>query len=414
MIEGRTIVCIGSAWDYDPTSKHHVMRILSRRNRILWVNYHGSRRPTVSRADVLNIGRKLRRVTAGVTHVNENLLHFTPLVIPGARGGMGLRLHEAIVLAQIKRVLRRHADRACPVQVWSFAPDVPFLVGRLDEERFVYYCVDDFASFEGFDREFITRREGQMLRRADAVIATSEALQASRRRIRPDTVLVRHGVDYDHFARALHDDLERPVDLPRTERPIFGYFGLIAHWVDVELVAQVARLRPEYEFVLIGECATDVSCLSDSKNIHLLGRRPFESLPNYCASFAAGLMLFKQTDMTRHVNPIKMCEYLAAGLPVVSTPLPEAEQFHTAIRIADEAEAFARCCDSVVRETSMQRRARISGLVADHAWEARVKQLCQIVMGPQTSDIIARPRGVIATPQPGSSTSLPDRLVRAR
>ncbi len=398
MIRDRLIVCIASSWDYDPTSKHHLMRILSRENQILWVNYHGTRRPAVTRWDLRDSIFAAMRVARGLRRVSPSISQLTPLVIPGATGPVLGPLHRRLLTEQIDRAIGvLDPARRKPVQVWSFAPDVHFLRGALGEECFVYYCVDDYTKFQGFDSDSITRLETNLLQQSDLVVATSRPLWEAKKRIRQDTELVPHGVDYDHFAVAWREKLSVPTELIRlcnsrvashhaqsgprgvagTARPIFGFFGLIHHWFDAELLAQVARLRPHYSFVLIGDCKVDSSPLT-LPNIHLLGRRDYASLPAYCAAFSAGLLPFKRNDMTLCVNPIKFMEYLAAGLPVVGTSIPALHDFGGHVTIANSPEDFAVACDVALQHTPAD-RPRISESVRDHTWETRVETVSNLV-----------------------------------
>jgi len=302
------------------------------------------------------------------------------MVIPPARRGGIRRLSQGMLATQIRRAMRYIEGAANrPVQVWTFAPDVAHLAGQFGEECFVYYCVDEYTEFEGFDREYIAGAEAETLQRADVVVTTSQSLWERKRRVRPDAVLVRHGVDYGHFASAWRDTLTVPADVARLRKPVFGFFGLIHHWVDVALLAEVARLRPGYSFVLLGECKVNVSRLRALGNVYLLGRRPYAALPAYCAGFDAGLLLFRRTEMTRHVNPIKMLEYLAAGLPVVSAPLPEAERYAGPIQFADTPQRFAEACDRALLQGKATHRAQISRQVSGETWHSRAEELSEIV-----------------------------------
>lgn len=380
MIRGRLIVCIASSWDYDPTSKHQIMKVLSRRNDILWINYHGSRRPEMTRSDLRGACATLRRVARGMHRVAPSIVQLTPLVIPGATRPVLRRLHQRMVIAQIRRAIGAvQTGSHKPIQVWSFAPDVPYLVGALDEECFVYYCVDEYTRFEGFNADYIATMENELLERADVVLATSRPLQELKAIKRPDTVLVRHGVDFDHFATAWRSPPPMPTDLAKVPRPIIGFFGLIQHWVDLDLIAAVARMRPLYSFVLIGECKVDASRLRGLDNVLMLGRRAYETLPAYCAAFDAGMMPFALNAMTRHVNPVKMHEYLAAGLPVISTRLPEAEAFGGSVTVVDSAGEFAHACDRAVDAATHSARALISRAVEGHTWESKVEHLSDLI-----------------------------------
>jgi len=381
VIRGRLIVCLASAWDYDPTSKHHLMRVLSRENRILWINYHGTRKPKATRADLSAAWSALGRFGRGVTRVDSCISQCTPLVMPGATRSFWRKVHRAALTVQIRRAIQvMQPDEPLPIQVWSFAPDVPYLVGRFNEECFVYYCVDDYRRFEDMNRTVLESAEDELLDRADLVVTTSDALLDAKRARRPDAVLIRHGVNYEHFAAAWRSFLPEPADLAGIPKPRLGFFGLIHHWVDCDLLAETAAMRPQYSFVLIGDCRKDAGRLRSMPNVFLPGRRPYEMLPAYCAAFEAGLLPFVQNEMVRSINPIKMYEYLAAGLPIVSTPLPEAERFAGPIRIRSTAAEFAAACDEVVNGPFPVRRESISELVRKESWESKVEELSEIVM----------------------------------
>ena len=402
------IVCVASSWDYDPTSKHQIMRILSERNDVVWVNYHGSRRPDVSRADLRSAWSAVRRISKGIRRVTPSMIQVTPLVIPGAARPLMQKLNQRMLVAQIRRAIRSiDPDRKKPLQVWSFAPDVPYLQGAFNEECFIYYCVDDYTQFEGFDAERIRSAENETIERADVVVTTSDQLLATRSVKRPDAVLVRHGVDFDHFARAWRQTLDLPMDIAEIPRPIFGYFGLIHHWVDQDLLSKVARARPYYSFVIIGDCQVDVSALRRTPNVVLLGRRDYQHLPAYCAAFDAGLLLFDRTEMTQSVNPIKMYEYLAAGLPVISTSIPEALRYVGPIRLADTPDEFAGACDDVLADFSDRRRETISRTVQSETWRSRVDTLSEIVMGHVNGSPRTLPRSGVERPSSTGPVALP-------
>lgn len=380
-ISNRLIICIASNWELDPTSKHHVMRLLARNNRIVWVNYHGTRRPTLSVADFRSSCSAITRVLRGPQRVGDSTVHMTPLVIPSVRNGLIGRWNQLAVIAQIRRVVRKMQPvPARPVQIWSFAPDVSFLAGHFGEEKFVYYCVDDFAEFEGFDNQAIRTAEQKTLDRSDVVITSARALYDAKRRLHPNVHLVRHGVDVKHFLNALNPNTGKPADVAGLTEPTVGFFGLVHNWIDVELLTDVARRLPHVRFVLVGDVFVDVSALRALPNVLLLGRKPYASLPAYCAAFDVAILPFKCNGMTAYVNPIKLREYLAAGLPVVSTPMPEATLYPNEVTIASGAAAFADACEEAMKRSSLQERIRRSRCVVDEDWEAVVEKLGRIVM----------------------------------
>ncbi|MDY0169842.1 MAG: glycosyltransferase [Thermoguttaceae bacterium] len=354
------ILCFASGYEAPPTSKHHVMHVLAEQgNVVLWVNYHASRTPSASGADLRHIARKLGQVAGGMTNPRENLYVLTPLVVPLPGSRLVRRLNRALLVGQIRRALRKVGRMtarqrgqshfrgfgkrliglgprcaakigtvpAGPLEIWSFTPDVAYLLDRFGQPRVVYYCVDEHSQFTGYDAAQVLRDEEALCRRADLVVTTSGPLYESRKAWNPNTILVPHGVDYDHFARALADDLPEPADLSAIPRPRLGFFGLLRDWVDLDLLAEVARRRPDWHVVLLGGSTVDLAAYRPIANMHFLGPKPYADLPAYCRGFDVGLIPFKLNALTRAVNPIKLREYLAAGLPVVSTPLPEVERY---------------------------------------------------------------------------------------
>ena len=373
MIEGQTIVCFASGYDAPPTSKHHVMRLLAERNTVLWVNYHGSRRPSAKGADVRAALGKLAQAAGGLRQRGRNLHVLTPLVVPlpGCRGARSL--NRRLLARQLRSALRR--IQSGPVQVWSFSHDVGYLLDDIRPERTVYYCVDAFSQFDGYDARQVACDEAELCRRADLVVTTSEALLAAKSPLNPRTILVPHGVDHAHFARACREDLAEPADLAGMGRPRLGFFGLIHEWVDVPLLAAVATARPEWQLVLIGQARADLSPIQDLPNVHLLGNRPYEQLPAYCGAFDVGLIPFVLNELTESVNPIKLREYLAAGLPVVSTGLPEVRRYEPLATIADGPDAFVAAVQRCLAEPAAKRLAR-SQAVADESWRRKIDTIC--------------------------------------
>lgn len=384
MLESASIVCFGKDWGGDPTSSNHIMRILSRKNRVLWVNSIGIRRPGVNRRDLMRIVDKLRRSLDGCVPVAPNVHAFNPLVVPFPGVPLAARLNSALLSSALGRVVRR-LDFTRPI-MWTFLPTAVGLVGKLGERAVIYHCVDDHAEFRGVDGATLRRAERDLVKAADIVFTSSELLWRERGQENPRTYFIPHGVDVDQFARALTPDLPLPADLRAIPRPIVGFCGLIADFVDRELIAEAARRRPTWSFVLIGRCVSDVRGLSSLSNVHVLGQRPYHSLPEYFRGFDVGIIPFRVNALTVRANPLKLREYLAAGLPVVSTPLPEVARYGALVHVADGAPAFVDGIERAIEERGESfSEARVAAMRAE-SWESRVEEMCRIIheaLGPQ-------------------------------
>jgi GT2 family glycosyltransferase len=204
--------------------------------------------------------------------------------------------------------------------------DLPFwrAIASALRDRFgwkiVYDCMDDHSGFSTNDEPML-REERALAAGADLVIVTARALDEKQRLVNPNCVLVPNAADFDHFAVTT---APVPAELAGIKAPIVGYYGAIADWFDSGLVAAVARARPDWSLVLIGSTfLADLSPFDGLRNVHLLGERPYASLPAYLHAFDVALIPFKITPLTESTNPVKFYEYLSAGKPVVSVALPE-------------------------------------------------------------------------------------------
>jgi len=377
MLEGRDIICFAHDWDSDPTSKTHIMQILSAKNRVLWVNSVGMRRPAASRRDLSRMLVKLARGLRGSVRVHDQFHVFNPLVLPfpGVRGIE--QINNWLLSATLRRSARRLAFRR-PI-LWTFLPNVSGLVGRLREGTVIYHCVDEYSAFAGVASERLRVLERDLLSRAHLVFASSEQLCRERRLQNPRTFFVSHGVDVDHFGKALVPATPIPPDIEGLSRPIVGFFGLIAEWVDLALIRGIAEKRPDWSIVLIGRSTAPTDLLQGLRNVHLLGGKPYASLPGYCRGFDVGIIPFRVDDLTVRANPLKLREYLAAGLPVVATDLPEIRKYQDIVKIASDASAFVDEIEAALGERGEPHaRRRVEAMRAE-SWEARVEQLSQII-----------------------------------
>ncbi|HNX27001.1 MAG TPA: glycosyltransferase [Phycisphaerae bacterium] len=382
MIENRVIVCFASGYDAPPTSKHHVAHILAEHNVVLWVNYHASRTPSATADDARYILKKLSQVFGGIKEMRKNLFVLTPLVLPFPASKAAKKINRILLGWQIRRAVHQIAAGR-PLHVWSFAPDVAYCIDSLHPEKVIYYCVDDFAHFTGYDPNQVRRDEQALCRRSDLVVATSQNLYDDRIKDNPNTLLVPHGVDYSHFAAAANDDapLPLPHDVAEIPQPRIGFFGLLRDWVDIKMLAIIASRRTEWQFVLIGDANMNIDEYRKFHNMHFLGRKSYKELPAYCRAFDVGIIPFQMNELTAAANPIKLREYLAAGLPVVSSPMPEVRRYAEKglVRLASGADEFERAIDAAIKDSPAMRQ-KYSRAMIDETWPAKIELICEHLM----------------------------------
>ncbi len=369
-LRGRDIVCFSNDWDGDPLSKTHLMRILAQENRILWVNSLGNRAPRPTARDARRMLKKAAGALLGVREVEKNIHVLSPLALPLFGSEIARTINRAALRLQILRAMRR-LGFSRPI-VWAFLPSAQWVAKSLAPVLLIYHCVDEFSAFSDAPSGAVAEVEGRLVKESDLVITSAERLFETRRAQNPRTVLVRHGVDHAHFARALEAELQVPEEIAGLPRPVFGFFGLIADWVDLELLGAVAAAYPSGSVVVIGRQRVDVARLAHLPNVHLLGARPYAQLPAFAKGFDVALLPFCINELTLNSNPLKVREYLAAGLPVVATAVPEVEQLGLCLIGHDREDFVSKLGEALLAPGPRRER---SEAVRHESWAARVEEI---------------------------------------
>jgi glycosyltransferase involved in cell wall biosynthesis len=374
VISQDVVVLYAPPWD-GPTrfSKHHLARYFaSRGSRVLYVEAPltplGLRRGQAFAREFRQSMRQPRQVAERVWARR----YFLPLPYHAATRLTSQRdanrLGQRLLAPAIRRDLRRmNMSRPLMIAGLPHAADVLPLLPR---KALVYHCADDYASVRGFPSS-LPEVEADLCRQAELVITTSETLCQARRAFNPNTYWIPNAADVEHFSSPA-----RPApELYGVPRPIAGFVGGLSEWVDIDLLANLAKRRPEWSFVLVGPVGTDVDAIRTCRNVRLLGARDYAQLPAYLAAMDVGLIPFKHSAVTYHADPIKAYEYLAAGLPVVATDMPALHRLAHVVRLADSAETFSTQIEEALAEGRNTGKAERQAEAARHTWSNRFDDL---------------------------------------
>jgi len=378
-LRGRDILCFSHDWTGDPLSKTHLMRVLAKDNRILWINAIANRMPTTSSKDMSRIIKKLKAFAEPVREVESNIFVLNPLAFPSYGNKSILKVNQGFLARQVKKAMRKLGMQDVINMV--FNPAAGMIAGRLDESELVYYCVDEYTAFTGASNG-LKEIEDALFERADLVVVSAENLLEKKKHFNKNTHLIRHGTDWRHFRTALDPSLAVPAEVADLPRPIIGFHGLLADWVDYELIKKTAEHFSSGSVVLIGKIAVDaeqkVKVLDDVANVHFLGRKPYAELPAYCKAFDVALNPFAINELTLAANPLKVREYLAAGLPVVSTDIPEVHVLADCL-VGTGHDDFIAKIEQALAEPKP--REEVSDAIAHESWEAKVDELRELIAG---------------------------------
>ncbi|MCE5269484.1 MAG: glycosyltransferase [Planctomycetaceae bacterium] len=298
--------------------------------------------------------------------------------------------HVDRMVAAIDRLRRQQRIAAAVVVV-----HLPFWTALAEKlrERFgwtiVYDCMDDHSGFST-NNEAMLRAEDRTIATADLVVVTSEVLRTKAASKARRIELIRSACDYEHFAgQEIGGPASSSVSKTHgNERRTIGYYGAIAEWFDGDLVADLARLRPDWRFELIGSTFTgDVSRLQKLPNVALLGEKPYAALPQLIAHWDCCIIPFKRSPLTEATNPMKAYEIMAAGKPLVTVDLPELRLMARdgLVSLANDAHGFAAAIEAEMAADGLSRRQRRRAFAKTNTWPDRctamdnaVRDLCPL------------------------------------
>lgn len=290
----------------------------------------------------------------------------------------------AVSLDALRRAHGIH-EAVCLVQFPSWAP-LALELRRRYGWRIVYDCMDDWRYFHGVQSAALGDEE-ELARSCDLMIVTAQSLFDRWRGENPRLMLARNAVNAAFFAQGC-----APNDLlADAAHPILGYYGAIAAWFDVALVREVALRRPGWVFVLLGGVFdVDVAPLQALPNVRMLGDQPYETMPAYLYHFDVCIVPFIVNDSTRAMDLVKLYEFMSAGKPVVSTPLPELASYADCIYLASDADSFMAQIEEALRENDPALPQRRRALAHANTWEERYAAINAAIaaLHPQASLII--------------------------
>ena len=385
MLKGQDIVCISSIdWDFIWQGHQQIMSTLAANgNRVLFVENTGVRRPNFE--DIPRLRKRIRnwwRGTKGFRQEQDNLFVYSPLVLPLPYSRIARWMNRFIITRAIRRWIQALGLQR-PL-VWTFLPTPLALdiIDAIEPTLVIYYCIDDFESSSSGAR-LIRQAEDRLLKAADLVFVTSERLRRRVLEQREQVEVLPFAVDFPRFEKERLATQSKPKELVEIDSPVVGYVGGLHRWVNQELLVEAARGLPDVQFVFVGPEQCDMSKLKAQPNVHLLGSRNYDQLPRYIKWFDVGLIPYVLSEYALNVYPTKLNEYLAMGLPVVATNLPEVRKFNKdfndVVRIADDSASFvSQIQESLANNTPAQVQRRIE-VASQNSWQARLEQMSTLI-----------------------------------
>ncbi|MDA8234691.1 MAG: glycosyltransferase [Clostridia bacterium] len=320
----------------------------------------------------------------GLRILRENFyLYAPPVILPfGNKYRLINRFNQWWINLFLKRAMRKLGFER-PI-IWTYMPNTADQLEGLDYKMLVYDCVDEHSEYTGLiNKTTMVEMEQKLLQESDIVFVTAPGLYETKKDYARQIYYLPNAANVKHFMKAQREDTMVPADIASLPRPRIGFIGVIQDWIDLDLMAEVAGRHPEWSVVLVGPVGAgiDVSKLSALPNVHLLGRRHVQVLPNYLKGFDVCLNPFKLNELTDKVSPLKFYEYLASGKPIVTVDMPGVKGFADIVEVASCREDFVARIEAALAEESEEKVLQRLERAREHSWESRVRFMMEKILG---------------------------------
>jgi glycosyltransferase involved in cell wall biosynthesis len=372
MSEKIELVVFTDDWYGLPFSAKHLLKNFLPETPVNWVETIGLRSPKFTWYDIKRSFSKItgwmRPKVTPTDPLPENLDIRDPLQIPYNNISCIRAFNMKQLIASVGKP--RAGYKRVFITTWPFLGDI---VGKLGESASVYYRVDDFTQFPGVNTALVSQFEEDLIQKVDIVAATAEKLMPKNKN-RRFVKFLPHGVDYNHFASK--ERSTQSVNLLEQYSGLrIGFFGLLNSWLDFEFIKGIAEKNPDASVVIIGPSQLPESDLPQAPNIHYTGSIPYADLPKYAAWFDVALVPFAINELTLAVNPLKLLEYFALGLPVVSTPLPEVIKYGDTVSVVADSEEATVAIRKILLSDGAAEREKRQNIAFERSWQGKAIEL---------------------------------------
>jgi UDP-galactopyranose mutase len=254
----------------------------------------------------------------------------------------------------------------------------------------IYDCMDELSLFKNAPQE-LKDREKELFNRADLVFTGGYNLYYAKKKCHHNIYPFPSSIDKQHFMHG-RDSIKDPEDQKNIPHPRFGFYGVIDERFDINLIEQVAKKRPEWQFIILGPVVKiDPESLPKLNNIHYLGGKKYEELPLYLSGWDIAVIPFVLNDSTKFISPTKTPEYLAAGKPVISTSITDVVTPYGAnklVHIADTAKQFIKAAESELKRKEKDKALwlqKVDAFLSQNSWDKTWSRMNQLILSTMES-----------------------------
>ena len=386
-MKDENIICISwLEWDCIPLVMHHMMTRLSVHNRVLWVDPLFPLTSLITRPYPVSFYKdKIKNWWYGIKKASDNLWVYypPPLLLFYGRVRINDKFNQFFLSVLIRKIAK-HLEFNSPI-LWLYHPYAVLPKGQFSEKLVCYDCNDDMGAFFHrlpYQRRQLSDLEAKLVKIADIVFTTSKNLYQSKKKINPNTYYVPSGTDISLFSKVLLSTTKVSNEIADIKKPIIGFTGGIDNTkINWDWIEKAANHRTDWSFVLIGPVhqAPPVG-ITRLSNLHFLGKRPIEELPNYIKAFDVCIIPYKEGEFMRSSFPTKTFEYLAGGKPVVASDIPALRDYQPIVKLCESSEEFILSIEKSIKESDdVDLQKRRFQTAKGQTWDARIRKTTLVI-----------------------------------
>ncbi|MFN7116047.1 MAG: glycosyltransferase [Saprospiraceae bacterium] len=323
-------------WDFVTQRPQHVIGRFAKDRKVLFVEEPIGYDPRCE-------GR------ANIIRVNHNLTVLQPCI------------NHDNLMDELEPIVKEYMQRLniTNPNLWFYSAAFHEMTERIPHQAVIYDCMDELSAFRGASKALI-KLEKQLIQKADVIFTGGKSLYEAKRQLSENVYCYPSSVDREHFEKALEEATVVPDDMMHIPHPIVGYYGVIDERIDLPLLDEIAQLRPNVSFVMIGPVVKiSEADLPRHANLYYPGGKPYGELPAYLKAIDIAMMPFALNESTQFISPTKTLEYIAALKPIISTPIYDVKRdYSNVLAIINNAAEFVTALDQYLAESNTVKEKR--------------------------------------------------------
>tara|TARA_S200000501_G_scaffold152435_1_gene143720 strand:- start:435 stop:1595 length:1161 start_codon:yes stop_codon:yes gene_type:complete len=368
-------------WDSPiQTNKQYVSKEIAKLgNRVLYIESLGVRKIQIKKKDILRIFKRIINNLLIIKQKEKNIWVLSFILFPGATNKRIILINKIIFnfnLFIAMKLLKFKKD-----YLWTYNPLTSLYLDINKFNSSIYHAVDAIEYQPFMPKDLIKRQEIILSKKVDKIFVTSKNIINKLKKYNSNISYFGNVCDYEHFSKSLSTHIDDiPPDIKSISKPIIGFIGSISEYkLNYKLIYDVAKSLKEINFVFIGPTDDSVnhsnlSRIKNLKNVYLLGFRKYKDLPSYCAFFDVAWLPLIHNNYTKSMFPMKFFEYLAAGLPIVSTNLESLKEFRNFVYMSDDLSKIKVSIKEALKNKNSNLTNRLS-LAMENTYQKRTKKM---------------------------------------